>query len=59
MSLNERVKAFMKAVPLNVSKFCREINLSRAALYDFLNGDLQLSESTRRRISGYLSERGY
>ena len=59
MSLNERVKAFMKAVPLNVSKFCREISLSRAALYDFLNGDLQLSEATRQRISQYLTARGY
>lgn len=57
--LKDRTRDFLRRLPVNVSAFCREISLSRSALYQWLRGDLRLSAASEKRIDHYLTELGF
>lgn len=59
MTLAERCFKFIETVGVPITKFCRNINLSRTCLYDWKNGKIKLSDKTLERIESYISQFGF
>lgn len=59
MTLAQRCKNFLDELGVPTTKFCANIKLSRTALYDWMNGKINLSTSTLARIEEYLSKYGF
>lgn len=59
MTLPERCKNFLNELGVPITKFCLNIKLSRTSLYEWLNGKINLTESTLNRIDEYLKKYGF
>lgn len=59
MNLAERCFRFMSELGVPTTQFCKRINLSRTALYDWKNGKIKLSDATVARIDEYLKKYGF
>lgn len=53
-TIKERTVSYLKESQIPVTVFCRAIDLSRTSLYQFLNGELRLKDTTLDRIDKYL-----
>lgn len=58
-NLKDRIDNFLTELQVPVTKFCRRINISTQALYDWRKGKLNLSDSTLKRIDEYLAKYGF
>lgn len=54
MILKNRVLTFLEALGLPKSRFAAKVGISAKALSRWLDGDLNLSQSTLKRINDFL-----
>ena len=59
MTLAQRCDNFVKTLGVPITKFCKNIGLSRTALYDWQHGKLKLSDNTLARIEQYITQYGF
>ena len=54
MELSERCNAYINYVGVSVAEFCRRVEISPSAFYQWQRRELELSEVTQARIAAYL-----
>lgn len=54
MSTKEKVLAFLEEFEMPKEKLCRRLGISRQTMYQWLNGQLNLSSETVDRIEKYM-----
>lgn len=54
--LRNRVKNFLEGLDLPKSRFAKKVGISVSALKRWLDGDLELSQATQKRIDDFLSK---
>ncbi len=59
MKLIRRCCNFIDEFGVPITTFCRKINISTRAFYDWKRGKLNLSENTLKRIENYIGKYGF
>ena len=54
MDTKQKVRAFLKEFEMPKEKLCRRLGISRQTMYQWLNGELNLSSETVNRIEKYM-----
>lgn len=57
--LIERCNNFLREFQMPLTKFCARIELSKTGLRRWQRGELRLSDTTLKRIDGYLARYGF
>jgi len=56
MSVMERCQRMLDELGIPVTKFCRNINLSTFAFYEWKKGNMKLSDERMKAIDAYLTK---
>lgn len=59
MELIRRCCNFIDEFGIPITVFCRKINISTRAFYDWKSGKLTLSDNTLKRIENYIGKYGF
>ena len=54
--LRNRVENFLEGLDLPKSRFAKKVGISVSALKRWLDGDLELSQATQKRIDKFLTK---
>lgn len=57
--LKSRIKKYIEATGVPMTKFCKRIDISVSAINRYLRDDLRLSIETEQRIKNYLELFGF
>lgn len=59
MNLKERIQTMLDELGIPVTRFCRNINLSTHAYYDWMLDRIDISDKRAESINEYLKKYGF